>query len=147
MQSPYLHNGGPTNQRVSAIIPTAFQYTPGTTVSYQKCTVFRPTGLFHMRWKVLCCWAASAPASELWKRKPWAPGRRNGAEALRKAKRVLLRKRKPTRDDMVIRCGGDEVLGLGRRAGSDDRGSQVFRRGKHVDVFTTTTRNSSYSKK
>lgn len=53
-----------------------------------------------MRWKVLCC--SAAPASELEKRKPWAPGRRNGAEALRNAKRVLFTKRNPTREDMVV---------------------------------------------
>ena len=69
-------------------------------VTYQKCTVFTPTGLFHRRWKVLCC--SAAPASELWKRRPWAPGRRKGPWALRNAKRELLRKRKPTRDDMVV---------------------------------------------
>lgn len=68
-------------------------------LTYQKWTVFTPTGLFHRRWKVLCC--SADPASELWKRRPWAPWRRKGLEPLRKAKRELLRKRKPTRDDMV----------------------------------------------
>lgn len=79
--------------------------------TYQKCTVFTPTGLFHIRWKVLCC--SAAPASELWNRKPWPPGRRNGPEALRKAERALLKKRKPTRDDMVTELTeGERALGL-----------------------------------
>ena len=68
-----------------------------------------------MRWKVLCC--SAAPASELEKRKPWAPGRRNGAEALRNAKRVLFTKRNPTREDMVV----VEMEVLGERERKDGR--------------------------
>lgn len=98
--------------------------TDSSVVTHQKCTVFTPTGLFHMRWKVLCC-SGAAPASELWKRQPWPPGRRNGAEALRNAKRALLKKRKPTRDDMAVE---GRVMWLregrwgGRAEASGDRG-------------------------
>lgn len=96
----YLHDGGPKTSRLASMRTRSHPQGLDSFNPYQKCTVFTPTGLFHMRWKVLCC--SAAPASELEKRKPWAPGRRNGAEALRNAKRVLFKKRKPTREDIVV---------------------------------------------
>lgn len=97
----YLHNRGPAKQKSASIRSSKRDMICSMLKDpYQKWTVFAPTGLFHRRWKAFCC--SPAPASELCQRKPWAPGRRNGAEALRNAKRALFTKRKPTRDDMVI---------------------------------------------
>lgn len=68
---------------------------------YQKWTVFTPTGLFHIFWKVLCCSPAAALASVLWNRNPllWL---RTFCPKLRKAARELARNRRPTRDDDMV---------------------------------------------
>lgn len=106
-------------------IPPIWSYS-----THQKCTVLTPTGLFQRRWKVLCC--SAAPASELWKRKPWAPVRRKGPVALRNAKRELLTKRNPTRDDIVtVGYGGLRGEEEGRRAGRPVIGASEFSAGEY----------------
>lgn len=87
---------------VSSPIPCTPSSQSSPMQTYQKCTVLIPMGLFHRRWKPLCCCSAdAAPASVLWKRKP---GRRKGPAALRNAAREVWKKRRPMWDVDIVGC-------------------------------------------